>query len=564
MAQLSTPERMRLLRLSLDRGRRGAAARVLGSGLLRRRYGAPFADEVLIVPQDLRTADPSFASEIAQGHFGLGGRAAYLATGSPFDLRPPSEPWARELHGFSWLHHLSAAANPRTTRTALVLVADWVKHARGRTGIAWEPAVVGRRVISWLSNANLLLEGVDQVEFDRTANSLAEQLVHLSATWREAPEGYPRLISLIALAYGNLCIGGRERQLGHTERLLSQELARQILPDGGHANRNPATLVELMLDLLPLRQCFIARQRPIPKAIDGAIGRALPMLRFLRLGDGSLARFNGMGTPSLVQLATVLAYDSNQARTLADAPSSSYARMERGGTVLVADVGPPPSLELAAHACAGCLAFELSLGSVPVLVNGGAPGPAEQDRLAASRATASHNTLCLSNKSSSRLVRHPRLERLIGGVPIRLPARVTSSLGRGEEGDLLDATHDGYLAEFGLVHRRRLALAADGTRLVGRDSLGPPRGELRLQRDVPFAIHFHLHPRVACSGGTDSIVELGLRNGQKWRFSARGAQLSLEPSVHYADIAGPARSQQIVLRGATFGDTEVEWRLEQV
>ena len=45
-------------------------------------------------------------------------------------------------------------------------------------------------------------------------------------------------------------------------RRLVDELERQILPDGGHISRNPGALIELLLDLLPLRQAFAARNVP--------------------------------------------------------------------------------------------------------------------------------------------------------------------------------------------------------------------------------------------------------------------------------------------------------------
>ncbi|MGE0628087.1 MAG: heparinase II/III family protein [Hyphomicrobiaceae bacterium] len=563
MAQLTLAERARVARLAADRARRSAVARVLGSPLLRWRYGAPVADELLIVPQDLRTADASFADEIAVGHFGLAGRVAYLETGSPFDLRPPSEDWARELHGFSWLRHLRAAANTRSTRAALSLVRDWIAHARARSGIAWEPAVVGRRLISWIVNAPILLEGVDQKTYDRTADSLADQLVHLSATWRDAPDGYPRLLAILGVAYGELCIAGHERHLDKVESQLAGELNHQVLPDGGHASRNPGMLVELLLDVLPLRQCFVARGRRAPAELEETIARCLPMLRYMRLGDGTLARFNGMGAPSIDALATALAYDSGRAHTITEAPQSRFVRMERDGVIVIVDTGSPPPIELAAQAHAGCLSFELSDGTAPVFVNGGAPGPADPEWRSVSRATASHNTLCLADTSSSRLVRHPLLERLVGGVPIRLPDRVRASMGSGNEGDLLETAHNGYLGEFGLLHRRKLALAADGSRFAGVDRLGPPRGTLRLVRDLPFAIHFHLHPSVECWTAGTGAASLSLRTGKRWRFLAEGAQMSIEPSVHYADLAGPARSHQIVLRGTSSGETEVRWRLQR-
>jgi uncharacterized heparinase superfamily protein len=409
----------------------------------------------------------------------------------------------------------------------------------------------------------LLLEGVDQKTYDMTADSLAEQLLHLTATWRDAPDGQPRLQAITALVYGDLCIAGHERHLAEVEMLLSAELKRQIMVDGGHISRNPGVLVDVLLDLLPLRQCFVVRERQVPVELEATIGRILPMLRFMRLGDGTLARFNGMGAPSIDELATVLGYGAVSAATRASAPQSGYVRLERGGIVVIVDAGSPPPIELAGDAHAGCLSFEMSAGVAPLFVNGGAPGPAQQDWRAASRSTASHNTLVLGGQSSSRLVRHPLLESLIGGSPIRYPDSVKIAVGEGEEGVLFDAQHDGYVRQFGLVHHRKLALAANGTRVIGVDRLVPPQGTLRLKQDVPFAIHFHAHPTVRCEP-TEEGAAIIARTGERWRLSATGAALSIEPSVHYADLSGPTDSRQVMLRGVTYGETEVRWRLERV
>lgn len=47
-------------------------------------------------------------------------------------------------------------------------------------------------------------------------------------------------------------------------------------------------------------------------------------------------------------------------------------------------------------------------------------------------------------------------------------------------------------------------------------------------------------------------------------MSVEGAELSIEPGRHFADPSGIVRTQQIVLRGATYGETKVEWRIERV
>jgi uncharacterized heparinase superfamily protein len=289
----------------------------------------------------------------------------------------------------------------------------------------------------------------------------------------------------------------------------------------------------------------------------------LSMLKYMRLGDGLLARFNGMAVGSPAGLATVLAYDDRPGVAQSTAYASGYARLETGPAILIMDAGPPPPLEAAGEAHAGCLSFELSAGTRPIFVNGGAPGPANHDWRSAARATASHNTLCLGEKSSSKLIRHRRLEELVGGAPIRFPDKVTSSV-TGTGGALeIVAQHDGYVRRFGLLHRRTLVLDASGQRLLGIDRLDSEGGNLRLKRDLPFAIHFHLHPDAVCRRGkTATTAEIVLAGGEIYLFSVEGAQLAIEEGTYYADSSGPRSALQIVARGTTHGETEVRWVLQ--
>ncbi len=565
MPRLTLSEQTQVARLILDRSRRATTAKINQSALVRWRYGAPVADNLLIVPQELRSADPSFASEIEFGHFGLGGTVAILDDNRPFSITPPSTNWARELHGFGWLRHLGAAGNERARDAALGLVAEWIKRYDDRQGTPWEPAVTGRRLMSWIVNAPLLLDDVEPGTFDSTTDSLGDQLIHLSATWPEATDGIPRLVALTGLLLGSVCIAGHERHLADLEVKFAAELERQILPDGGHVSRNPEVLVELLLDFLPLRQCFATRSRALPIGFDAAIERMLRMVRFMRLGDGRLARFNGMSAHSIDALSAVLAYDSASEQRLSDAAASAYVRAARGDIVIVADVGTPPPLEFATRAHAGCLSFELSIGAQAVFVNGGAPTQMAQEWQASARATASHNTLCLGGKSSSKLVRHAVFEQLLGAAPIRFPSGVSYKSTERDGGFEIDAFHDGYVHRYRLLHRRHLVLDANGTRLRGQERIGPQRGQLRLAQDLPYAFHFHLDPAISCHLGVcEAAAVVTLADGQRWRFTAAGAAISLEDSIHYAEPTGPVRSQQLVLRGSTFGETDVGWTFELV
>jgi uncharacterized heparinase superfamily protein len=562
-ARLNVRERMGLMALALARARRGALARMRRSRLLRWRYRSPAADELSLAPPDLRPPDPSFTDELAAGNFGLAGAVADLRGRSPFAVAPPSRAWARELHGFGWLRHLDAARSAEAEDIARTLLREWVRRCRRRE-VAWELEVVARRIISWLSHAALLLDGADRRLYASALRSLTDQVTHLSASWRTAPDGYPRLLALIALVQADLCIAGHDRQLAQSAKLLAAELQRQIGPEGGHISRNPWTLVELLLDLLPLRRCFAARgSEPMP-ALGDAIGRLTAMLHHLRLGDGQLARFNGMGAGECDALITLLAYDA-QGAAGPRALRSGYARVQRGSTLLLVDVGAAPPIELSGAACAGCLSFELSSGAELLLVNSGAPCPAAGASRAVARATASHNTLCLGDQSSARLVRDARLERQIGGAALRHPDHVSCEVEEADGGIRIDARHDGYARTFGLLHARTLTLDAAGTALEGVDRLTAAGTVMRFAWDTPYAIHFHVHPAAeARLGPSPDAADLTLESGEVWRLTPTGAALSIEPSLYFADPVGPLRAQQIVLRGQCYGAAEVFWTLVRI
>lgn len=561
---MSLSERLRIASLAAERSRRAAVARVLNTPPFRWRYGSSTLGDILIVPQDLRTADPSFWPEVELGQFGLAGTVVHLGDQSPFEIVPPNQAWARQLHGFGWLRHLEASGDNDARDIATRLAAEWAVRFKSGSGPAWQPDVVARRIISWLTHASFLLDGCDNRLYDTVANSLASQVVRLGATWGDAPTGELRLKSLTALLMAQLSIAGQEKHIPQTQRAFLNELSKEILPDGGHVSRNASVLVDLLLDFLPLRQCFLARRRTVPAQLSETMQNMISMLRLMRLGDGRLARFNGASIQSLTGLATVIAYDNEPDKELSEAMHSGYVRLQRQNSVVIVDVGPPPPLESAARAHAGCLSFEFSSGKSPVIVNCGAPLAADASWHPAARATASHSTLCLGEESSSRLIRHPILEDLLGSAPIAEPNLVEAAL---EElgGNLeLTALHDGYVGKCGLIHRRSLVLHESGRRLVGVDRIEGHKVKVRLRQDISFAIHFHLHPSVTwqrCDSHDQALLKL--QNGEAWRLSVEGARLSVEESMFFAGTAGPKPSLQLTLRNATFGESEVRWVLER-
>jgi len=518
------------------------------------------SERLVIAPQDLRTADPTRASEIYAGRFAFAGKVVVCDGRSPFEMIPPSTEWAEILLGFGWLRHLRAAESGITRANARALVDDWISQQKAWDRTAWRPDIVARRVMSWFCQAPLILQDADMRFYRRFLRSLTRQVRYLRRAVNDTPDGLPRLQVLIALANASLCISGQERHLRGITKHLGDELDRQILPDGGHVSRNPGVLIELLLDLLPLRQTFAARNVPPPPALLNAIDRMMPMLRFFRHRDGSFALFNGMGPTPPDLLATVLAYDDARGTPVANAPHSGYQRMQAEGAVLLIDTGRPPPMALSEEAHAGTLAFEFSTRRHRLVVNCGLPAWSRDSWRQVARATAAHSTATLNDTSSSRFLTDGIAARLFGVPILSGPTKTTVARERDHDGELLVASHDGYADRFGLIHQRALRLAVDGSRIDGEDDFLPARPDRAGNRPDQYAIRFHLHPAVKATRLNDGrAAMLVLPDREVWNFTAFDDAVELEESVFLAGSDGPRRAVQLVIYGRAGSVPKVRW-----
>ncbi len=486
----------------MTRFARNMMARVSGGSVAVTRLWPGRTDRLIIAPHDLRTADATRAAEIYAGRFVFAGKIVTCHGRSIFDLEPPSEDWEVALLGFGWLRHLRAADTALTRANARSLVDDWISNPLHRRAVGRRADVMARRVISLLSQAPLVLGDTDGKFYRRYLRGLSREIRYLRYSMLDIPDGVPRLQVLIALCYASLCLANQARHIRTATRKLSDELQRQILPDGGHISRNPGALIELLIDLLPLRQTFAARNVAPPPSLLNAIDRMMPMLRFFRHGDGSFALFNGMSSAPSDLLATLLAYDDSHGTPMANMPHTGFQRLDAGTMTVIMDTGPPPPASVSHDAHAGCLSFELSSGPSRIVINCGMPSTGRDSWRPFARSTLAHSTLACHDTSSCQFVELSAMKRLLKGAPvISGPTNVESYREAVANGLLLTASHNGYLARFGVVHRRVLMIAQDGSRIDGEDTLSPAPGARIKGTETDYTLRFHLHPSVKASRG---------------------------------------------------------------
>lgn len=537
--------------------------RLRAGPIYRWRYSGRTPERVLIAPPDLRLADTQIALEIYYGRFPLSGHMVETGGKSPFQLDVPSYGWQRTLHGFRWLRHMRAAGTELAAANARALVSDWITmHGNHISGVAWEPGTTAKRIIAWLQHSSVVLQGAEFPFYRAFLKSLAMQIRYLKSMAREMPDGKDRLRARIALAFAALSLPAPASALRNATRNLAEELDRQILPDGGHISRNPMAVLEILADLLPLRQTYANQAEAPPQALIGAIDRMLPALRFFRHQDGSLARFNGMGATIHDRVASVLHHDDTAGAPLLHAPHSGYERLCMGGVTVIADTGAPPAVDVSNAAHAGCLAFEMSSGRQHYIVNAGIDtyGAAEFRPLA--RATAAHSTATINDTSSARFSHSLRVNDLLGSPLIGGPQHVLCKRidHKGTQGFV--ARHDGYVARFGFLHERELKLSTDGNVLAGRDKFQRPGGAPARNSGRDFVtVRFHVHPDITLLLDEHDRLVLTAPHADTWVFTATEVVPEVEESIYFAGLGGPRRTRQIVLAFKASEVGEVHWQL---
>ncbi|MCC0037431.1 MAG: heparinase II/III family protein [Brucellaceae bacterium] len=541
---------------------RKARRRLRTGPVYRWRYSGRTPERVLIAPPDLRLADAQIAIDIYHGRYALGGHLVDTGGASPFQVDSSDRQWLEALHGFRWLRHMREAGTDLAAANARALVADWIAtDGRKINGLAWMPHVTARRIIAWLQHSTVVLQGAEFGFYRAFLKSLAVQIRYLRSMAPEMPDGEERLRARIALAFAALSLPVPQSALRNASRALCVELDRQILADGGHVSRNPMAILELLADLLPLRQTFASQAEAPPPQLIGAVERMLPALRFFRHQDGALARFNGMGLTNPDRLTAILRHDDTGGAPLLHASHSGYERLTMGSTTVIADVGAAPPADVSHQAHAGCLSFEMSSGRNQFIVNCGVDEYGDDDFRPLSRATAAHTTAVLNDSSSARFAISAGMNGIVGTPLVAGPRHVECRRedSSGVQGFM--ASHDGYLSRFGLYHEREMALSAEGRILEGADrffrSGGKPAPNNGRDNVV---VRFHLHPDTELyRDGQDRLV-LTARHADQWLFTCDDVEPQVEESIFFAGLGGPRRSRQIVLAFAASGTPEVNWR----
>ena len=528
-----------------------------------------------VSPPEPRTIG-SFAKgrQLVAGNFLFAGYLIEAPAASIWALKAPNAAFEGDLHGFAWMDDLAAVGDTPSRASMQSWLWEWIDQFGRGSGAGWTPDLTGRRLIRWINHALFVLRGQESDRSDAFYLSLAQQTTFLSKRWHSASPGLPRFEALTGLIYAGLSLQGMESLARPAIKALVKECSVQVDSEGGLPTRNPEELLAVYALLTWAAAALEEAGLEVPAEHLGAIKRITPTLRTLRHSDGGLARFHGGGRGQEGWLDHALAAAGIKT-SQPDGLSMGFARLSAGRTSVIVDAAVPPRGNASRSGHASTLAFELTSGRRPLVVNCGSGASFGAEWRRAGRATPSHSTVVLDGYSSARLGdadRASSLETLIDA-----PKHVPIEVSQAPDGLRFQGGHDGFCDIHGLTHARTLELTFDGRGLAGEDMLLAMEDAQKRQFDrsmddvrlggVPFDVRFHLHPEVDATldlGG--AAVSMALKSNEIWVFRHDGKfNLALEPSVYLeTGRLKPRASQQVVLSGrAVEYATRIRWSLSK-
>ena len=530
-------------------------------------FRKPLRPRLLATVQAPLEGDRAAGMALRAGHFYIHGVKAPFAQVDMGPLGNLSPPFEKVVQGFTWLQDLSSSgALPQCRPVGERLLAAWLEaNPTAGKGPAWRVENVGLRLMNWLVYAPMLISGTDRTQRDRVLGVIGDTARWLDRNVRKADDRLGEVTGWCAvIAAGLLLPEGKPRRL-YGEAGLARALGEAVGVDGGLLSRSPDSQMQAIASLIDLRACYQAAEREPPKLLATMLHMLVPPLLALTHGDGGLGNWQGSGATRASRLSRLIAASGVRTRPLKDPNGWGYQRVTARKATLVLDGAPPPHGKHARHGCASTLAFEFSHGEHRLIVNcGGAalaggqvPVRIEQGL----RATAAHSTMVLGDANSTAVLIDGKLGSGVGEVEIDT-RQVKLENGSATR---IEASHDGYAARFGLLHRRILMLRDDGHELRGEDLL-VPSGRKGKRGKVPFAIRFHLgrHIEATLSDGGKG-ASLLLPDGVLWQFVTGADSVSLEESLWVDGNGKPHPVQQLVIEGlASRGGGNFAWLLKRM
>jgi len=463
----------------------------------------------------------------------------------------------KNVHNFLWLNLIDRKTDFKLVQQILKYWID--KYGNYKKDI-WNENIVGKRIIAWISNGEMILSNKRKDFENIFFQSLIKQVNFIKKNLKTHSQDSTRISSISAIILSGLVF----KEYFNNYSLGLKELKRVIDlnfdKDGFPKNRNSENLITFLQYFVLIKEWMKNGQEIVPEYLDKIIDKNLTCLNSFNNSSKTLPLFNGSTEKNLENFIEYLnklnyRFEKNLSAV------GKFQIIKNKKATLYFDSGEPPIYQLSRDYQSGPLSFEYFNENDKIITNCGYGRKISKKTKLISKFTSAQSTLCLDNTSVVKFKKNSIINDIYG--PTINNSFKIFDLERNEDktNTTVSATHNAYLKKFGYLHKRTIKFFKKNNSLSGNDFL------IKKDKDdmnVEFSIRFHIYPGISVIrtlSGKNILLQINKK--KSLIFSTNSEIVDVEKSLF---LGGNKilNNQCIVIYGNTKSkDANIEWELKK-
>ena len=428
------------------------------------------------------------------------------------------------LNNFLWLNLVD-----RKNQSSLIrkIISLWIQKNKSYTPTIWESSVASKRIISWIFNAEIILNSSNFTFKNEFLESLIIQINHLKKNFRFERDGIKRIEILTSIYLSGLVFKDYEVNISFCLRELEKIIKEFFDENGFPLSKNPNDLLVYSKYFVLIKESTKDAQNFIPSFLDEIIERNLKCLKKITTPENKLPLFNGSTDQNLDNYFTYLKNLNIKVKNSKDLVGGIHVLKEKSETIFF-DVNAPPQKNYSSTYQSGPLSFEYFFEKQKIITNCGYGINISKKALLLSKLTSAQSSLCIDDTSVVKFERSRILNRAFG-VSLKNNFKISDiKLEENDNEIKVFASHDAYLKKFGYKHKREIIMNKNNNCIYGNDYMTNDKNG----NSVNYSIHFHLYPGIEAiktRGGNSILIQF--KKNKSLVFSSNKQNINVEKSV---------------------------------
>ena len=458
----------------------------------------------------------------------------------------------KNLNSFFWLFSLDLRSSKKDIQNVIL---QWIDKNHRYSSKSWEVDMVAKRIIAWTSNSRLTYEDSDTDYKDKFNAVIKKQINHLINKIEGSEEIDDKIIGCAAIILTGLAYQDKNGYLKTGVNLLRKLAKFSFDNDGFPKSRSIRQLCFYLKYFILIREWFKESQSEIPDFINENIYYLGQAYAFSWQNNKVDLFFNGNNETNNTDFdhyLKKLGYSfKNQINEL-----GGYAVLNSKKTSLLMDIGSTPDKKFSSNYQSGALSFEIISNGKKLICNSGYFQNHNHQLNKISKSSAVHSTLTLDDTSSCKFNKTKnKSSKISHGLKI-LKKNIIFEKNYWK----INAAHDGYLKQYGVIHEREIEFYPEQIKFVGYDKILLKNGI----KDLKFEIRFHLEPNIKIMKTQDNkSILIGLDN-EGWKFNSNN-NINIDNGLYFGRKDSFVENKNIVISGMTNDENQtIKWEITKL